>query len=240
MRALVHDKTSIQASREQNTAGVIIDVDPQHARAERRSIVNVFEYYWALRILMHTWAYVGNFKVKSTVNSEKEVIYAPLGDLLGYADECLRRCMVYAPQNNQLEWPSDRDKATRGKAALLARKGAPMGEAITEATKELKVEWSLRGGLTLDAQPDEHRRSRSRTPPRRRDDEPSSRTKKPTFISTLPGGIAVCADYGYGKCAKKEKDCPKKRKHICGLVNPATGKACGQVHTREQCKFNTA
>ncbi len=230
VKALAWDRRPNETKRER-VGEMVIEMN----QPTQYTIRTVFEYYWALRIIAHTWAYCGNFEVESAVTPSKKVLYVSLGDALSYADECLRLTMEHGPIKGQLEWLRDRDEATRGKVVILARAGKPFGESLQEAMNALKVEWCLSQGRATQEQ---HRRSRTPRREHRSDPNTPRSTEKDSrekIGSTLPGGISICPDWATGGCTAKEKDCPRKRKHCCNRVLPSTGKPCGGIHRRADC-----
>jgi hypothetical protein len=145
-----------------------------------------------------------------------------------YADSALRLAMETGNAHNST-WLREHDEATRGRTVILARGGIPFGEALDQAWAEAKVEWSFKNSLTIGKRPV---RSRSRSQRGSRPKNDNQQRKK--VGSTLPGGIAICSDYNNGRCVKDANKCPKKRKHVCDVVDEGTGKVCGLRHTRDK------
>jgi hypothetical protein len=246
VKAMAWDRVPKDTKREHLGAGLVLE---SNAVDLHTSLHNAYQYYWALRILCHTWAYVGNYKVKSWNDPSKEVMYFSLGQGLHYADTAYRRAMENARGEGQLHWLRERDELTRGKALLLAREGWPFGEALEAAVADKKLEWTLSqkgpiggsggGGGNGDRDRDRDRdRRRSRSPKgkgTRKEKKALNKEKDGRVGSTLPGGAQICRSFNQGRCQKKEKDCPGGRKHVCDRMLSSTGKVCGQPPARTNC-----
>ena len=58
------------------------------------SLRNVTEYYFALRVLAHAWAWAGNFLCSPQPQGEK-VLFMDLSSALHYCDRALRDTMEF-------------------------------------------------------------------------------------------------------------------------------------------------
>jgi hypothetical protein len=207
---------------------------------KRVHIESVVDYYWSARVLTQTWAFVGNYKVKSSKQGVGDILYCPLGTALLYADYLLRRtsCPRTDGHSNGLDWMQDRDELTRGRILMLAREGVPMGEAIEAAIQDTKVEWAMSNVTTRAPETQAKKRTASANEKEPQQPKPKRQkgqgqggqehSKKVETATCIQGGKAICKKRNDDRgCTKREQDCPDKRVHRCdALVN---GKACGKA-----------
>ena len=130
------------------------------------SLRNVTEYYFALRVLAHAWAWAGNFLVSPTSQGDK-VLFMDLSSALHYSDRALKDTMEYG--NGSLLWLQRNDLLTRGKMATYIRRGQPGQWALDNALRDTHLEWRSPAVQPLAEVPREGRTSAwpSPTPPRR-------------------------------------------------------------------------
>ena len=100
------------------------------------SLRSVTDYYWALRLLCHAWAWAGNYMVK--YNNE-DVLMMDLSTAMHYADTSLRDCMEFG--SGSLVWYQRNDLLTRAKMATYVRRGWTAAAALNEALRESHLEW---------------------------------------------------------------------------------------------------
>ena len=97
---------------------------------------SVLEYYQQLRVLMHAWAWSGNYYV--SYNSDN-ILMMDLSSALSYADRCLKDVLEFG--GGSLKWLERNDVLTRGKVATYIRRGWPASVALVEALRETHIEW---------------------------------------------------------------------------------------------------
>eukprot|EP00435_Cladocopium_sp_Y103_P038596 s1483_g10.t1 len=102
------------------------------------SLRSVTDYYFALRVLMHAWAWAGNFLV-STGPATDKVLFMDLSSALHYSDRALRDAMEYG--QGSLLWLQRNDLLTRGKMATYVRRGQPGQWALDNALRDTHLEW---------------------------------------------------------------------------------------------------
>ena len=68
-----------------------------------------FDAYMAIKVLMNTWAFCGNFEVKSMKKEGATTIFSPHGQGVEYAEHCLRSTIERAPVGRQYDWLTQRD-----------------------------------------------------------------------------------------------------------------------------------
>ena len=87
------------------------------------SLRSVTDYYWALRVLVHAWAWAGNFLVSTGSGPEDTILFMTLSCALHYADRALKDTMEFG--SGSLLWLQRNDLLTRGKMATYVRRGQP-------------------------------------------------------------------------------------------------------------------
>ena len=101
-------------------------------------INNVVEYFFALRVLTNTWAFVGNFDAG---DGKK---FMDLTAAQNYADDTLKWTMDCGlPNHEKLEWYRTRDVATRTKMMELMRQPPHLdaSAALQQALDFMRNEW---------------------------------------------------------------------------------------------------
>ena len=84
------------------------------------SLKSVLEYYQQLRVLMHAWAWAGNYFVKY---NQDQILMMDLTTSLSYADRCLKDALEFG--GGSLRWLERNDVLTRGKMVHLCETGVP-------------------------------------------------------------------------------------------------------------------
>ena len=106
-----------------------------------RDVVNdvsgMVQYYMAMRVLMHAWAWAGSYQTKDYDGVDRTM--ATLSQCLGYADEALRLCAEYG--SSSVSWLHRNDTMTRGKVSSLVRRGYTAGSALMQAMRQSHIEW---------------------------------------------------------------------------------------------------
>lgn len=72
------------------------------------SLKSVLEYYQQLRVLMHAWAWAGNYFVKY---NQDQILMMDLTTSLSYADRCLKDVLEFG--GGSLRWLERNDVLTR-------------------------------------------------------------------------------------------------------------------------------
>ena len=233
VRSQVH---SVQEKKEERTAlsathflGFISEPDtPIH---------NVVDYYFTLRCLTNTWAYVGNW------DHTEKIKFMDQTTAMNYADDTLKWTMDSGvPNAEKVEWYRVRDIATRTKMMELMRQPPhlPAHAALAQALDFMRNEW--RPARVVDHPARGRGRSRSHSRANRNGQRQgkgggkanSDREKEGDTSNTLRGGGVLCGAYNKDRC-KTEQRCPKRQIHLCNhRVNG--GRPCGKAHIR--CKNN--
>ena len=106
----------------------------EHDKPQTRQIHTLLEYFAALRLIMHTYAYAGGHRVESRIKPGTHVVFFPLGTAIEYHDTALHKTLEIAiPEHTKLRWVRYRDQRTRDEMAQLINEGMPGGEAILKA-----------------------------------------------------------------------------------------------------------
>lgn len=188
------------------------------------SLRNVTDYYFALRLLCHAWAWAGNYLVSY---QGEDVLMMDLSNALHYADTSLRDCMEYG--SGSLTWYQRNDQLTRAKMATYVRRGYPAQTALVEALRQSHLEWRSPAIQPL-VEPVESKALKRPTEP-----EPIERrvrgVKSDNFktVSQIKGGARLCKPYNDGRGCR-DKSC--QALHACD-VRMESGQAClSKKHTR--------
>jgi len=116
VKSMLHVTTPKSKERVELPGGIQLQFD----RDSTLSMKSVTDYYAALRILCHCWAWSGNYMV----NYQGEmVLMCDLTSALAYADRCLKDTMEFG--GGSMKWLERNDILTRGKMATLVRRGYP-------------------------------------------------------------------------------------------------------------------
>ena len=194
-----------------------------------RDVVNdvsgMVQYYMAMRVLMHAWAWAGSYQTKDYDGVDRTM--ATLSQCLGYADEALRLCAEYG--SSSVSWLHRNDTMTRGKVSSLVRRGYTAGSALMEAMRQSHIEWRSPVAPPRPT-PEERKRPQPSpevvAPPPKRE----RMVKSDAFqtISMVKGGKKICKPFNDGR------GCPGNCNQIHGCdVKLPSGKPClSQKHTR--------
>ena len=194
------------------------------------SLKSVTDYYAALRILCHCWAWSGNYLVPY---HNDHILMCDFTSALAYADRCLKDCMEFG--SGSLKWLERNDLLTRGKMATYVRRGYPAQVALGEALRECHLEWrSLAIQPALETPEPRQRRARSPEPAGEQPSAPSKRARllksdHHKTVSMIKGGSKLCKKWNDGRGCDDPK-CPNL--HQCD-VKLQSGAAClSKRHTR--------
>eukprot|EP00435_Cladocopium_sp_Y103_P050860 s71_g15.t1 len=100
------------------------------------SLRSVTDYYFAMRVLAHAWAWAGNWLMQV---DKQSVLFMDLSSALHYCDRALRDTMEFG--QGSLTWLQRNDALTRGKMATYIRRGQPGQWALDNALRETHLEW---------------------------------------------------------------------------------------------------
>jgi hypothetical protein len=188
------------------------------------SLRSVTDYYFALRLLGHGWAWAGNYMVKY---NDADVLMMDLSTALHYADTSLRDCMEFG--GGSLVWYQRNDLLTRAKMATYVRWGWPASAALTEALRESHLEWrSPAVQPLLEPQEPKGTKRPAESPPL---DRRARAVKGDVFrtVSQIKGGKRLCKPWNDGRGCQ-DKNC--QALHVCD-VRLDSGQACmHKKHTR--------
>eukprot|EP00435_Cladocopium_sp_Y103_P035360 s1614_g9.t1 len=189
------------------------------------SLRSVTDYYFALRVLAHSWAWAGNFMVSPPGHADK-VLFMDLSSALHYSDRALRDTMDYG--NGSLLWLQRNDLMTRGKMATYIRRGQPGQWALDNALRDTHLEWRSPAVQPLMEATEPRPDKRGRSEP---DVERKRQIKSDSFktVSQVKGGQKICKPWNDGRGCKDPK-CPSL--HCCD-VRLESGLPClNKKHTR--------
>ena len=194
-----------------------------------RDVVNdvsgMVQYYMAMRVLMHAWAWAGSYQTKDYDGADRTM--ATLSQCLGYADEALRLCSEYG--SSSVSWLHRNDTMTRGKVSSLVRRGYTAGSALMEAMRQSHIEWR---SPVAPPRPTPEERKRPQPAPEAVAPPPKRErlVKSDAFqtLSMVKGGKKICKPFNDGR------GCPGNCNQIHGCdVKLPSGKPClSQKHTR--------
>ena len=194
-------------------------------------IDSMVDYYLTLKVLMHCWAFVGNFEDQS----ESGKLFMHFDDAFGYAEDALRWTLESGlPDHAKLKFIRNNDVATRTRMMELMRQRESAATALAHALEHTKGDWrpvrrDIRDLSTRD-------RSRSRTAGKPKGKGKGTKGSKggdreERTVTTGSGGKKLCWKFNVGRC-NNEKMCPAKSWHLCDY-RLANGKACQAKHQRD-------
>ena len=103
---------------------------------------DAISFYFAFRTLANGCAMAGSFRVESVEAPGTQVLCAPLGINIQYADFALQKASGQGGgAAAQTAWLEHRDSETRAKMVEHGRLGHPQGEALKRALKETELLW---------------------------------------------------------------------------------------------------
>eukprot|EP00435_Cladocopium_sp_Y103_P000858 s5581_g1.t1 len=166
------------------------------------SLRSVTDYYFALRVLAHAWAWGGNFMVSTGPQSEK-ILFMDLSSALHYCDRALRDTMEYG--QGSLIWLQRCDLLTRGKMATYVRRGQPAQWALDNALRDTHLEWRSPAVQPLVEVPEPRKEKRS--PDGEGAPERKRQIKGDAFktVSQVKGGQKICKPWNDGRGCKDPK-----------------------------------
>jgi len=234
----IYEKNRATPTRDQIDVGNIrLEIAPKREVVIRDTI----DYYWGLRVLGNAYAKAGNWLVPRKSNPSEQIRFAPLGINMRYADEALNYVLKSGLNGTEaVSWIRERDHLTRGHMISFMKDGLSQGEALEEAMREHKLEWSF-SRTRRESSPPPHRpntrpsEDTELSPPTKRPrarkelEEPNK--PKVRLATTLKGGLKICKKFHEGKCTKEEKRCPDKNYHRCDRILES-GSVCGKPHMR--------
>ena len=190
------------------------------------SLRSVTEYYFALRVLAHAWAWAGNFLVSPSAQGDK-VLFMDLSSALHYCDRALKDTMEYG--HGSLLWLQRNDLLTRGKMATYIRRGQPGQWALDNALRDTHLEWRSPAiqPLVETIETGASKRSADPEPPAER----KRQIKGDSFktVSQIKGGQKICKPWNDGRGCKEAK-CTSL--HCCDVRLEEGGPCLSKKHTR--------
>ena len=190
------------------------------------SLRSVTEYYFALRVLAHAWAWAGNFLVSPSAQGDK-VLFMDLSSALHYCDRALKDTMEYG--HGSLLWLQRNDLLTRGKMATYIRRGQPGQWALDNALPDTHLEWRSPAiqPLVETIETGASKRAAEPEPPAER----KRQIKGDSFktVSQIKGGQKICKPWNDGRGCKEAK-CTSL--HCCDVRLEEGGPCLSKKHTR--------
>ena len=202
----------------------------QFDKEQSFSLRSVTEYYSALRVLAHCWAWSGNYMVQ--YNGES-ILMCDLSSALGYADRSLRDCMEYG--GGSLKWLERNDLFTRGKMATYVRRGWPASVSLHEALRECHLEWRSPAMMSPPTALEEHpRKHRPELPPEPEVPPVAKRARlmksdHHKTVSMIKGGGKLCKPWNDGRGCR-DSSCTAM--HQCDVKLPSGAPCLSKKHTR--------
>lgn len=191
------------------------------------SLRNITDYYFALRVLAHAWAWAGNFMMTPAGSTEK-VLFMDLSCALHYCDRALKDTMEFG--GGSLLWMQRNDLLTRGKMATFIRRGQPGQWALDGALRECHLEWRSPSIQPLAEVPEATAPKRAAStelpvPDRKR------QVKGDAFktVSQVKGGQRICKPWNDGRGCSDSR-CAAI--HGCDVRMPEGGACLSKKHTR--------
>lgn len=192
------------------------------------SLRSVTEYYFALRVLCHAWAWAGNFTVSMGPAPTDQILFMDLSNALHYADRALRDTMEFG--SGSLLWMQRNDLLTRGKMATFIRRGQPAQWALDQALRETHLEWRSPAVQPLSEVPEVKGTKRPA------EDEGGVGQRKRQVkgdayktVSQIKGGQRLCKPWNDGRGCK-DPNCSAL--HKCDVKTPTGGPCLSTKHTR--------
>lgn len=226
VKSMLHVTTPKSKEHVELPGGIQLQFD----RDSTLSMKSVTDYYAALRILCHCWAWSGNYMV----NYQGEmVLMCDLTSALAYADRCLKDTMEFG--GGSMKWLERNDILTRGKMATLVRRGYPAQIALHEALRECHIEWRSPALQPLLETPEaSRRRPRSPEPSGEIPAAPAKRARafksdSHKTVSMIKGGARLCKPWNDGRGCK-DPQC--SHLHQCDVKLPSGAPCLSKRHTR--------
>ncbi len=202
----------------------------QFDKEQSISLRSVTDYYSALRVLAHCWAWSGNYMVQ--YNGES-ILMCDLTSALGYADRSLKDCMEFG--GGSLKWLERNDLFTRGKMAMYVRRGWPASVSLHEALRECHLEWRSPAVLPPPAGSDDVvRKPRPELPPEPEAPPANKRARlmksdHRKTVSMIKGGGKLCKPWNDGRGCR-DSSCTAM--HQCDVKLPSGAPCLSKKHTR--------
>ena len=126
-----------------------------------------------------------------------------------------------------VSWLEQRDEATRAKAIQLTRRGWPLGEALLEAYREEKIDWTL----TPHKRPavDQQQPGAVSKVAKTEASDQAGKLKKPRTGDRTKAGLEICKPRNDNRGCSLP--CPNKRAHVCDVLL-ANGQPCESARHR--------
>lgn len=193
------------------------------------SLKSVLEYYQQLRVLMHAWAWAGNYFVKY---NHDQILMMDLTTSLSYADRCLKDVLEFG--GGSLRWLERNDVLTRGKMSTYVRRGFPASVALVEALRETHIEWRspvVSVGFETPVAKRKRGSSSDDLPPPPAPSKRSRAVKSDTFktVSMIKGGARLCKPWNDGRGCSSSS-C--QALHQCDVKLPSGLPCLSKKHTR--------
>ena len=225
IRSMMHITTPKSKEQVDLPGGIQLQFDREYS-ANFRSVA---DYYAALRILAHCWAWSGNYFVQ--YNGEN-ILMCDLSSALSYADRAFRDCMEYG--HGSLKWLERNDTLTRGRMAMYVRRGWPASVSLIEALRECHLEWRSPAVLPQPSSPEPKPRSTRPDPPSEPVGGPVKRARAlksdaHKTVSMIKGGSKLCKPYNDGRGCR-DSSCTSL--HQCDVKLPSGAPCLSKKHTR--------
>ena len=226
IRSMMHITTPKSKEQVDLPGGIQLQFDREYS-ANFRSVA---DYYAALRILAHCWAWSGNYFVQ--YNGEN-ILMCDLSSALSYADRAFRDCMEYG--HGSLKWLERNDTLTRGRMAMYVRRGWPASVSLIEALRECHLEWRSPAVLPQPSSPEPKPRSTRPDPPSEPVGGPPVKRARALksdahkTVSMIKGGSKLCKPYNDGRGCR-DSSCTSL--HQCDVKLPSGAPCLSKKHTR--------
>ena len=226
IRSMMHITTPKSKEQVDLPGGIQLQFDREYS-ANFRSVA---DYYAALGILAHCWAWSGNYFVQ--YNSEN-ILMCDLSSALSYADRAFRDCMEYG--HGSLNWLERNDTLTRGRMAMYVRRGWPASVSLIEALRECHLEWRSPAVLPQPSSPEPKPKSSRAEPPPEPVGGPPTKRATPLksdahkTVSMIKGGSKLCKPYKDGRGCR-DPSCTSL--HQCDVKLPSGAPCLSKKHTR--------
>ena len=189
------------------------------------SLRSVTDYYFAMRVLAHAWAWAGNYLVQV---DKQSVLFMDLSCALHYSDRALKDTMEFG--GGSLLWLQRNDSLTRGKMATYIRRGQPGQWALDSALRDTHLEWRSPAVQPLAEVPESKQSKRPTEPPAPTTDR-KRQVKGDSFrtVSQIKGGQRICKPWNDGRGCTDPK-C--QALHCCDVRMDEGGPCLSKKHTR--------
>ena len=189
------------------------------------SLRSVTDYYFAMRVLAHAWAWAGNYLVQA---EKQSVLFMDLSCALHYCDRALKDTMEFG--GGSLAWLQRNDALTRGKMATYIRRGQPGQWALDSALRETHLEWRSPAMQPLAELPESKPGKRpAEVQPAPNDRKRQVKGDSFRTVSQVKGGQKICKPWNDGRGCS-DKACQSL--HCCDVRMEEGGPCLSKKHTR--------